>query len=94
MFFLLEPLLAEEDLRELVGALNEPGAPWIDGSSTAGWHARDLKRNRQLDGASELHHQLADGLKRLLSAQPLLQAAAFPRRIHGLLFSRSGKGEG
>ena len=26
--------------------------------------------------------------------EPLLQAAAFPRRIHGLLFSRSGGGEG
>jgi PKHD-type hydroxylase len=30
----------------------------------------------------------------VLTAQPLLQAAAFPRRIHGLLFSRSGAGEG
>ena len=29
-----------------------------------------------------------------MTAQPLVQAAAFPRRIHGLLFSRSGAGEG
>ena len=94
MRFLLEPLLAEEDLRELVGALNAPAAPWIDGASTAGWHAQALKRNRQLDGASELHQQLAARLESLLTAQPLLQAAAFPRRIHGLLFSRSGEAEG
>ena len=62
--------------------------------STAGWHARGLKRNHQLDGASLLHRQLAARLEATLAAHPLLQAAAFPRRIHSLLFSRSGVGEG
>jgi PKHD-type hydroxylase len=94
MRFLLEPLLAADELRELVRVLQDPAAPWIDGASTAGWHARDLKRNHQLDGASPLHQQLSARLKAVLTAQPLLQAAAFPRRIHGLLFSRSGTGEG
>jgi PKHD-type hydroxylase len=94
MRFLLEPLLAADELRELVSVLQDPAAPWIDGASTAGWHARDLKRNHQLDGASPLHQQLSARLEAVLTAQPLLQAAAFPRRIHGLLFSRSGTGEG
>ena len=94
MRFQIEPLLAETDLRELVGALNSPDAAWMDGALSAGWHARDLKRNHQLDGTSDLHGRLASRLEELLAAQPLLQAAAFPRRIHGLLFSRSGEGEG
>jgi PKHD-type hydroxylase len=94
MRFLLEPLLAEEELRELVSSLTAPDAPWIDGATTAGWHARGLKRNHQLDGASGLHQQLATRLEERLTSHPLLQAAAFPRRIHGLLFSRSGVGEG
>ena len=94
MRFLLEPLLAADELRELVSVLQDPAAPWIDGASTAGWHARDLKRNHQLDGASPLHQQLSARLEAVLTAQPLVQAAAFPRRIHGLLFSRSGAGEG
>ena len=94
MRFLLEPLLAADELQELVSVLQDPAAPWIDGASTAGWHARDLKRNHQLDGASPLHQQLSARLEAVLTAQPLLQAAAFPRRIHGLLFSRSGAGEG
>ena len=94
MRFLLEPLLGETELQGLRSALDDPGAPWIDGASTAGWHARGLKRNHQLDGASELHQRLASQLEQRLSDQPLLQAAAFPRRIHGLLFSRSGAGEG
>jgi len=94
MRFLLEPLLAADELRELVRVLQDPAAPWIDGASTAGWHARDLKRNHQLDGASPLHQQLSARVEAVLTAQPLVQAAAFPRRIHGLLFSRSGAGEG
>jgi PKHD-type hydroxylase len=94
MRFLLEPLLAEDELRDLVSVLHDPAAPWIDGASTAGWHARDLKRNHQLDGDSPLHQQLSARLEAVLTSQPLVQAAAFPRRIHGLLFSRSGAGEG
>ena len=94
MRFLLEPLLAEDELQDLVSVLQDPAAPWIDGASTAGWHARDLKRNHQLDGESPLHQQLSARLEAVLTAQPLVQAAAFPRRIHGLQFSRSGAGEG
>lgn len=94
MRFLLEPLLGEAELQELRSALGDATAPWIEGASTAGWHARALKRNQQLDGASELQLRLAARLEALLTAQPLLQAAAFPRRIHGLLFSRCGPGEG
>jgi PKHD-type hydroxylase len=94
MRFLLEPLLAADELQELVRVLQDPAAPWIDGASSAGWHARDLKRNHQLDGDSPLHQQLSARLEAVLTAQPLVQAAAFPRRIHGLLFSRSGAGEG
>ena len=94
MRFLLEPLLAQPDLQELCSALSDPAAHWIEGNSSAGWHARGVKRNHQLDGASTLHQQLAAKLEGLLMAQPLLQAAAFPRRMHGLLFSRSGAGEG
>ncbi|MEB3169535.1 MAG: PKHD-type hydroxylase, partial [Synechococcaceae cyanobacterium] len=94
MRFLLAPLLVESDLQELRSALNDPAAPWIEGVSTAGWHARGLKRNHQLDGASALHQQLATRLEEQLTAQPLLQAAAFPRRLHGLLFSHSGVGQG
>ena len=90
----LQALLAPAELQTLRHALSDPAAPWIDGASTAGWHARGLKRNQQLDGRSALHHQLAAQVEACLAADPLLQAAAFPRRIHSLLFSRSGAGDG
>jgi PKHD-type hydroxylase len=56
--------------------------------------ARDVKNNRQLDRSCELHSRLAQGIERALLANPLVQAAALPIRVHGLLFSRSGPGEG
>jgi len=94
MRLLLEPLLAPAAVQALRDALADPQAAWIDGATTAGWHARGLKRNHQLDGASALYRQLAPQLEAALAVHPLLQAAAFPRRVHSLLFSRSGLGEG
>ncbi|MFM7314632.1 MAG: Fe2+-dependent dioxygenase [Cyanobium sp.] len=94
MTFRLESLLAAAQLERLRSRLLEAGTPWRPGQETAGWHARLVKNNRQLDRQSELHRALAVELETLLGAHPLLQAAAFPRRFHGLLFSRSGAGEG
>ncbi|MEB3351127.1 MAG: Fe2+-dependent dioxygenase [Cyanobacteriota bacterium] len=94
MTFRLEPLLDPTQLQGLVDALQAADAPWQSGQQTAGWHARLVKHNHQLDRASSLHQQLSAKLLPLLEAHPLIAALAFPRRLHGLLFSRSGPGEG
>jgi PKHD-type hydroxylase len=67
---------------------------WRPGAETAGWHARAVKRNLQLERSSDLHRRLAESLSGDLLAHPLLQAAALPVRIHGLLFSRAAVGQG
>jgi PKHD-type hydroxylase len=95
MQFLLEPLFPPADAEELLQRLR--GAPpeaWRPGLETAGWHARTVKRNRQLDRAASLHRSLEGEVAAALEAHPLVRAAAFPRRVHGLLFSRMGPGEG
>jgi PKHD-type hydroxylase len=94
MQLVLDSLLEAGHLPELRHALLAPDAPWRDGAATAGWHARGVKRNRQLDPASALHQRLSAELERALLKQPLLQAAALPRVLHGLRFSRMGPGEG
>jgi PKHD-type hydroxylase len=94
MQFELDSLLDAAALGELRQALLAPGPPWRDGAETAGWHAREVKRNRQLERDSPLHLRLRDFLERRLLDQPLLQAAALPLRLHGLLFSRMGPGDG
>jgi len=95
MRFLIEPLLSAPQCQDLRQQLQQ-AAPdtWRAGTETAGWHARAVKHNHQLDRDSPLHQTLAAALVEVLERHPLLQAAAFPRRIHSLLFSRSCAGEG
>ena len=94
MRFQLEQLLSQEQALALLSQLMAPDSPWEAGVETAGWHARSVKHNRQLQRASDLHRQLAAGVLQALEAHPLLQAAALPLRIHSLRFSRCGPGEG
>lgn len=94
MSFHLDGLLNAEVLRSWTSRLLAAGELWRPGEETAGWHARGVKHNRQLDRGSPLHQELAADLEARLSGHPLLQAAAFPRRLHGLLFSRCAAGEG
>ncbi|MEB3261138.1 MAG: Fe2+-dependent dioxygenase [Cyanobacteriota bacterium] len=95
MHFLLEPLLSPPVVGGLLRRLREaPEEAWRSGVETAGWHARTVKNNRQLDPTTALHGALAREVVEAMEAHPLVRAAAFPRRIHGLLFSRMGPGEG
>ena len=94
MRFTLDPLLSPEQVSSLRTELLADDAPWRPGAETAGWHARTVKHNRQLDRHSELQRRLAERLHQALQAHPLLQAAALPQRIHSLRFSRCAAGEG
>ena len=95
MALLLEPLLPPPQIQAINAALGQAGPEaWRDGGETAGWHARGVKHNHQLDRSSALHQELSESIREHLLRHPLVQATAFPRRIHGLLFSRSGIGEG
>jgi PKHD-type hydroxylase len=95
MHLLLEPLFSGSDTERLLDRLlNAPAEAWRPGEETAGWHARPVKHNRQLDRATSLHRELEREVVEALERHPLVRAAAFPRRIHGLLFSRMGPGEG
>ena len=94
MRFLIEPLLSAAQCRAIAEQLQGAGDDWRPGTDTAGWHARRVKVNHQLDRQCPLHQALASELQDQLRRHPLIQAAAFPRQIHSFLFSRSGVGEG
>lgn len=95
MQLFLEPLFPPEEAERLLQRLlAAPPEAWLPGAETAGWHARTVKRNRQLDRQTPLHELLEGEVREALEVHPLVRAAAFPRRIHGLLFSRAGVGEG
>ncbi|MFM1899751.1 MAG: hypothetical protein RLZZ216_327 [Cyanobacteriota bacterium] len=94
MTFVLEPLLTPDQLAKYQLTLSDPGLPWTPGRETAGWHARLVKSNHQLPRDSAVHQTLSQDLADVLMLHPLVQARAFPVRVHSLLFSRCGVGEG
>ncbi len=57
-----------------------------DGAKTAGWHAKQVKRNEQATG--DAARQLTERAARLLLAHPVFKAAAYPKRFVKILVSR------
>ena len=94
MQFVIESLFNPEQVATIVELLQSNQEDWRAGAETAGWHARAVKNNHQLDRSSALHQRLATVVQQQLRDHLLVQAAAFPRLIHGILFSRTGIGEG
>ena len=62
--------------------------PWVDGRQTAGWAARDAKRNLQLDVGDPRVQALQRRLQAALGAHPLLRLFARPQRVGLPLLSR------
>lgn len=61
-----------------------------DGKATAGWHAKAVKQNQQLDATQA--KPLAQEVRQNLLSHPLLQAAALPRQIQTVRFNRYSDG--
>lgn len=64
-----------------------------DGASTAGWHARVVKNNRQAASTPELG-RVQKVLVEALNAHSVFRALALPERIAPPLISRTGVGQG
>jgi PKHD-type hydroxylase len=82
----LDTLLNDEQLTAICDALMT--AEFSDGQRTAGWHARLVKQNQQLDRSSAMAEDLRQQVLSALQANALFEAAAYPDTIHSLLFSR------
>jgi PKHD-type hydroxylase len=94
MRFSIDSLLPPERIAAWRQRLLAADSDWRPGHQTAGWHARALKHNRQLERSDPLHRELAPQVSQALLAHPLVASAALPLRLHGLLFSRTGPGQG
>ncbi|GKT15148.1 Fe2+-dependent dioxygenase [Acidovorax sp. SUPP2522] len=90
MLITLEHVLDPDEVRHFRQRLD--GADWRSGSATAGTLARSVKRNEQLDDASEVAVELGQHLLRVLGRHPTFIAAALPRRIHPPKFNRYADG--
>jgi PKHD-type hydroxylase len=63
-------------------------ARFVDGATTAGWHARLVKANRQADAADPRTAAAKTAVLDQLKSNALFQMAVRPRRMGPLLFSR------
>jgi PKHD-type hydroxylase len=71
------------------------GARFEDGRSTAGWHARDTKRNEQAAAEDPSAREGAGIVSAALLANPVFRAAALPRRLRPVLLAPyRGAGQG
>jgi PKHD-type hydroxylase len=67
-------------------------ASFVDGKSTAGWHARLVKNNTQLSPQAPNLEGLRSRVLAALNANALFQMAALPKAIAPILFSRYTSG--
>jgi PKHD-type hydroxylase len=61
---------------------------FVDGKTTAGWHARLVKRNTQLRSDASALPSLREWVLQALHDNTLFQIAALPKTISPILFSR------
>ncbi|MEO0350239.1 MAG: Fe2+-dependent dioxygenase [Cyanobacteria bacterium P01_A01_bin.15] len=88
MLFQIPDVLAADELDQLQKKMGE--ASLIDGKATAGWYAKQVKNNQQLQ--SRDGKPLETLVKKALLRHPLFQTAVRPKQLHTLRFSRYGPG--
>ncbi|PZO58720.1 MAG: Fe2+-dependent dioxygenase [Phormidesmis priestleyi] len=90
MLFTIPDLLSAEAVADLIAQLEQ--ADTVDGKTTAGWHAKTVKQNQQLDPKHPATAAMIDQVHQVTLKHPLFQSAARPRRIHTLRFNRYSDG--
>jgi PKHD-type hydroxylase len=65
---------------------------WADGRTTAGWHARDVKRNQQADPRDARLQAIRTRIAERIGANEVFALAVRPARMGPLLLSRYGPG--
>lgn len=86
MILVIENILTSEELKIIGDRIAV--TDFVDGKTTAGWHAREVKHNAQLSRKATYAQELKDLVKSALKRHPLFQIAAQPKTVHSMLFSR------
>jgi PKHD-type hydroxylase len=86
MIFSIDNVLTPEELQLIVDSLDR--ADFVDGKTTAGWHAKFVKNNIQLSSESTYAKDLRELVKVALKRNALFQGALQPKIVHSILFSR------
>lgn len=86
MLLLIKDVLTADDIAKVTDRVN--ALRFIDGTATAGWHAKLVKNNQQVDRTQPDYAPLNKAVTEAIMRNPTFRMAARPRHITPLLFSR------
>ena len=92
MNYLTCPLLDDEEIKILKTNLSSTERDWEDGKKTAGNLASKVKNNLQLNRNSESSKTNTSFIMKKLLTNTLIRSFALPKKIHGIMFTKSSKG--
>ena len=92
MNYLTCPLLLDEEIKILKTNLSSEESDWEDGKKTAGNLASKVKNNLQLNRNSDISKKNAEFIVKKLLTNTLIKSFALPKKIHGIMFTKSSKG--
>ena len=92
MNYLTCPLLLNEEINILKENLSSQNNDWEDGKKTAGSLASKVKNNLQLNRNSDISRKNAGFIIKKLLSNPLIKSFALPKKVHGIMFTKSAKG--
>lgn len=90
MILCIGDVLKIEELTQISEKLVD--AEFVDGKTTAGWHARLVKHNTQLPKNSAVLQEVRSLIGQALQRDRLFQIAVRPKQLHPMLISRYGVG--
>ena len=94
MNYLTHQLLNPKEINLLNKNLKKKNSPWEDGKKTAGSHASLVKNNFQLNKDSDISKKYSLLITKRLLQDDLIKSFSLPKKIHGTMFTKSGKGMG
>ena len=94
MDYLIHELLSKAETETLREKILGNDSHWEDGKKTAGSHASLVKNNLQLDRTSQTGIEASEDLIGKLIKDPLVKSYAIPQKIHGVMFTKTGIGQG
>jgi PKHD-type hydroxylase len=86
MILVIPDILTENDLKKLTERL--AAMKYVDGTTTAGWHAKLVKNNQQIDRQQPDYQPMNKAVTEAIMRNGTFRMAARPRHVTPLLFSR------
>ncbi len=94
MEYLTHELISKKISESICSKLLFDKENWEDGKKTAGSQAIKIKNNLQLNRNSSISKELTSFVQNALLTDQLIKSFTIPKKIHGLMFTRTSSGKG